>query len=229
VIMGGSDYTTGKLGGCLTHVSFSENGRQFTRPQPVVIDAGVRSDFDWIWRITWFKGNGYGVVYQPNQPDGEIATRLVVTNDGIHYQLVTNLDLTGKPNEATVRFDGERMYVIIRREGAIANGLIGMSDPPYRSWKWTDLGMKLGGPEFVFTGPGRIALGTRLYRSSEQGGAKTGVVFMNTAGKTDRILELPSGGDTSYPGMVIRRGKLYMSYYSSHEDKTSIYLTMIKL
>ena len=44
------------------------------------------------------------------------------------------------------------------------------------------------------------------------------------------VLELPSGGDTSYPGMVIHGGLLWMSYYSSHEDgKTSIYLAKIKL
>jgi hypothetical protein len=42
-------------------------------------------------------------------------------------------------------------------------------------------------------------------------------------------LQLPSGGDTSYPGMVWHEGILWMSYYSSHEGKTSIYLARIRL
>ena len=42
-------------------------------------------------------------------------------------------------------------------------------------------------------------------------------------------LELPSGGDCSYPGMVWHEGLLWMSYYSSHEGKTSIYLAKVRL
>jgi hypothetical protein len=40
---------------------------------------------------------------------------------------------------------------------------------------------------------------------------------------------LPSGGDTSYPGLVWREDQLRMSYYSSHEGKSAIYLARIEL
>jgi hypothetical protein len=40
---------------------------------------------------------------------------------------------------------------------------------------------------------------------------------------------MPSGGDSSYPGMVLHDGLLWMSYYSSHEGKSSIYLARIRL
>ena len=43
------------------------------------------------------------------------------------------------------------------------------------------------------------------------------------------FLTLPSGGDTSYPGLVWHDGLLWVSYYSSHEGKTSIYLAKVKL
>jgi len=43
------------------------------------------------------------------------------------------------------------------------------------------------------------------------------------------FLEFPSGGDTSYPGMVFYDGILWVSYYSSHEEKTSIYLAKVKI
>lgn len=229
VIMGGSDYTTGSLLGCLTHVSFSKNGKDFSVPQPVKISPEVKTAYDWIWRVTWQDGLGYGVVYQPKQPDGEFAIQLLKTTDGIRYEGVSRLNVTGKPNESTVRFEGDRMYIVVRREAQGTNGLLGVSNPPYQDWVWIDLGLKVGGPEFLFTAPGHIAMGTRLYRPAEQGSAKTGIVYMNTAGLTEAILELPSGGDTSYPGMVLYRGKLYLSYYSSHENKTSIYLASLSL
>ena len=41
------------------------------------------------------------------------------------------------------------------------------------------------------------------------------------------VLTLPSGGDTSYAGMVWHNDLLWVSYYSSHEGKTSIYLAKI--
>jgi hypothetical protein len=36
-------------------------------------------------------------------------------------------------------------------------------------------------------------------------------------------------GDTSYPGMVWHDGLLWIPYYSSHEEKTSIYLARIRI
>jgi hypothetical protein len=41
------------------------------------------------------------------------------------------------------------------------------------------------------------------------------------------ILRLPSGGDTSYPGLVWHDNLLWVSYYSSHEGKTNIYLAKV--
>ena len=43
------------------------------------------------------------------------------------------------------------------------------------------------------------------------------------------ILALPSAGDTSYASMVFHDGLLWISYYSSHEDGTNIYLAKIRL
>ncbi len=43
------------------------------------------------------------------------------------------------------------------------------------------------------------------------------------------LLILPSGGDCSYPGMVYHDGLLWISYYSSHEANTGIYLARIAI
>ena len=47
-------------------------------------------------------------------------------------------------------------------------------------------------------------------------------------GELTEILKLPSGGDCSYPGLVWHNNLLWVSYYSSHEGKTSIYLATVK-
>ncbi len=63
-----------------------------------------------------------------------------------------------------------------------------------------------------------------------QDGPHTALCYLDmTEHKMTRLLKLPSGGDTSYPGLLWHDSLLYLSYYSSHESKTSIYLARIKV
>ena len=52
---------------------------------------------------------------------------------------------------------------------------------------------------------------------------------VDLAGNWNELVELPSGGDTSYPGMALRGSQLLVSYYSSHEEKTAVYLARLRL
>jgi hypothetical protein len=49
------------------------------------------------------------------------------------------------------------------------------------------------------------------------------------SGRLTEFLTLPSSGDTSYAGLVWHDRLLWVSHYSSHEGKTSIYLAKVKL
>ena len=73
---------------------------------------------------------------------------------------------------------------------------------------------------------GRLIAAVRLHA----GGAHTSLAWIDPKeGKLTECLKLPSGGDTSYAGLVWHEGLLWISYYSSHEGKTSIYLAKAKL
>jgi hypothetical protein len=228
VLMGGSDYVGKELRSRLCQVSFSNNGKEFSDPAPVEIDHRIRTNYDWIWKITWKGEKGYGLVYQP-VPGRDWTIALVSTTDGINYNLVKAIELEGKPNESTVRFKDDTMYAMVRREAG-ANGLLGISKPPYNDWQWIDLGMRIGGPEFLITDDGYLICGTRSYPRQESiEGYKTVIIKFDKRGKELKRIIMPSGGDTSYPGMVIYRRKLWISYYSSHEGKTSIYFASLSL
>jgi hypothetical protein len=63
-----------------------------------------------------------------------------------------------------------------------------------------------------------------------EGGAHTALTYIDVKnGTMTKLLKLPSGGDTSYPGLVWHEETLYVSYYSGHEGKTSIYLAKLKV
>jgi hypothetical protein len=205
-----------------TFVCFSRDGRHWTAPQRVV------ESWQWLWRVTWHRGEGYGVAYRwdPQDKQRRYSAILYRTKDGVHYGRLTEFS---PPNctEATLRFEGDTLYCLQRRDGMPNTALLGMARPPYTEWTWKDLGHYFGGPNFIQLPGGRwLAVGRIIQDKKAQ--TILGELDMQ-AGKLRPLLALPSGGDTSYPGLVWHDGKLYVSYYSSHEGKTAIYLAVIAI
>ncbi len=206
-----------------TFVSFSDDAKTWSKPQ-VVTKPGR-----WLWRVTWHDGKAYGVSYG-SSANGVRASSLVASDDGIHYNdIVSQMLADGWPTEAVIRFDAHNTaYCLQRRDGKSNNSaMLGISNPPYTEWNWHDLGQFFGGPNLIQLPSGEwIAAGRMIV----DGKAKTVLATLDAAKMTlTKLLELPSGGDTSYPGLVWHNDRLYVSYYSSHEDKTNIYLAQIEL
>ncbi len=233
LVMGGSLYEDKKLKERQSRVAFSKDGRNWSAPQRV-LDKG-----DWLWRVTWQKGRAYGIVYSvrqaaPGNPgvQEEWTVRLVESEDGIAFRLVTMLDVPGRPNEATVRFlaNGD-CIALIRREGLNPNpdkdAWIGTSRAPYKDWKWRSAGVQVGGPNFLVLPGGAMVASGRQY-NARPATNKTFVGRMDRQSVKQELI-LPSGGDCSYPGMVWHDGLLWLSYYSTHEGKTAIYLAKVRL
>ena len=228
VLMGGSVYVEGKLTDRVPHVSFSDKeGKNFSPPQPLVLAPAIRNELGWLWRVTWRGNTGYGTGYSVplNDDKKEWILSLVKTVDGIYYDPVQKFPRPNQPNEATARFlsNGE-MRIFLRCESG--NAELGSAAAPFTDWKWEDLGMRIGGPEMLVLPNDKLLFGHRIY---EPGGASTVLSVQNKGGKLRIIARLPSSGDTSYPGFVMHDGKVWMSYYSSHEGKSAIYLAIVPL
>ena len=217
----GSIYTNGKLTGMEPKVSFSDlNGKNFSIPQRIELDKKIKTGKDWLWRATWHKGKSYGTVYQPSSNGGVL--HLVVSNDGRIYKYITTLDVNGG-NETTLRFTSDdKMIAVVRRGG---NGYIGHSEYPYKNWKWNELGARLGGPDLIILENGNMLCATREYPPDHI--ERTIIAKVDLDGNFTKLLTLPSEGDCSYPGFVLKNDIMYVSYYSSHEEKTAIYLAKI--
>ncbi len=52
---------------------------------------------------------------------------------------------------------------------------------------------------------------------------------MDLNGPLAPLITLPSDRDCSYAGLVWHEGVLWLSYYSSHEGKSAIYLAKLKI
>lgn len=219
--IGGSKYTGGKLEAMSPRVSFSDSrGTSFSPLQNIAVPTAIKTGKDWLWRATWHNGKVYAGVYQPSK---EKSVQLVVSEDGINYKFITTFEVI-QGNETTLRFKTNDEMVAVVRRGSNNNGAIGSSAPPYNNWKWNALDKQLGGPDMLLLENGTILCASREYLNSEQ---KTILMKVNVDGTTTKLLTLPSGGDCSYPGLLLKDNALLVSYYSSHEEKTAIYLARI--
>ena len=221
IVAGGSVYEGKRYLGRQPRVMFSPDGSTWTPP------ARVLEEGDWLWRVTWHEGRAYGITYKtPPASSPESALTLVSSADGRTFDRVTTLSVPGSPNEATIRVmpDGE-MVALVRREAGDRLAWLGRSRAPFTQWTWRPTTHQVGGPNFIRLPDGELWGSGRSY----PGGPKTVVASMTLDGGYEPRLTLPSGGDTSYAGMVWHADLLWVSYYSSHEGKTSIYLARVKL
>lgn len=209
-----------------TFVSFTDDGRSWSPPK-IIIEPG-----HWLWRVTWHGDRAYGVAYSSVLLEAnERHTQLLTSTDGLSFTpLVSKLLNDGWPTEATLRFatDGTA-YCLQRRDGPprYQSALLGVSQPPYTQWHWHDLGMYVGGPNLIQLPNGVWLAAGRFFNGTV---TRTKLAFLDIDARTlVPLLELPSGGDNSYPGLVWHNGLLWMSYYSSHEDKTCVYLAKVRV
>ncbi len=230
LLCGGSVYGgTTELKGRRPRYATSIEGKVWTPTQKLLAEG------DWLWRavVNPVDKKYYGVSYNTYptsggpKPEAEWSLKSYASSDGSVWQLSSIMKVPGQPNETTMRFlkDGSAV-ALVRREAADKKGTIGVSQAPYRDWKWTPLPMPVQGQNFIQLPDGSLVAASRgVFKTP---GAHT-VLFKMTPTSLEPILELPSGGDCSYPGLVWHDGLLYVSYYSSHEGKTSIYLAKVKL
>ncbi len=183
---------------------------------------------DWLWRVQWHQGAAYSMGYGTDRDQSKRGLRFYKSDDGLDYQTV--IEKVNVPNgvgEDKILFiENEQAICLLRNESGDKRALLGRATAPFLEWKWQELDQPIGGPNMLQLPNGRIIAAARLYQPK----MRTALLWLDPdAGTMTECLTLPSGGDTSYPGMVYRDGFLWVSYYSSHEGKANIYFAKVKI
>jgi hypothetical protein len=199
----------------------SSDGERWSKPFACPTGLGT-----WRWSATWHKGTAYSFGYSGKDKQG----CLYQSKDGKTWEVVKDdvyPDAQTYGNETSLVFlEDNTAYCLLRRDKGDCRAMLGVSQPPYTEWKWGDLGTRIGGPKMIPFGKNRFLAAVRLYH----GGQRTSLCWIDPReGKMTEALKLPSGGDTSYAGLVLNDGLLWVSYYSSHEGKTAIYLAKVEI
>lgn len=203
----------------LTHQSYlwqSDDGYHWPAPQAVG-EANI-----WLWRMAWQQQQLYALGYKVGQPR---LVRLYSSKDSQQFTAVADIYSGSYANESGLLFSADATALCLLRRDP-EPGLFGQSQPPYTDWHWQDIGCRIGGPQWLQLADGRLLACVRLYDDK----VRTSLCWIDRrSGKLSEALPLPSGGDCSYAGMVLRGTRLYISYYSSHQSNTAIYLAVVAL
>ncbi len=216
--MGVTLWIEGKPVGMAPRVASSRDGLHWSDPEPVSIHDR------WPWHPVWHGKYQWVVSYRGDTN----VVWLERSEDGFVFLPVATLRTPrNRPNEVTLRFDrNDRMVGLFRTAGGDRSAFLGLSVAPYTRWRYHALGKYVGGPDLLVLAPGHYLCAGRMMIG---GKPKTCVARLDEQGHMSSPLVLPSGGDNSYPGMVVHNGILWVSYYSSHEGKAGIYLARIRL
>lgn len=197
---------------CQTYCWFTPNGKKWGTPYRI----GPQGE--WLWRTVWHKGTAYN--FGASRLEGN-TLQLYKSHSGKRFVPHGPRYLKNREsNETAVVFDLDgTCYVLLRQS---PNAMLGVGAAPYTDFAWKDLDAPVGGPEMILLPNGELLATVRLYDDGEY----TALCWIDRGTSTlNKMLRLPSGGDTSYAGMVFsEKRRLWISYYSSHEGKTNVYL-----
>ncbi|MBR9884865.1 MAG: exo-alpha-sialidase [Oceanospirillales bacterium] len=216
--------------GPITHQTkawFSIDGVNWSAPK------NISEPNHWLWRLNWHENCAYGFAYGTGgvgglywyciTPEGTWTQQRLAEFDG---QYVNEHDLCFE--------DDGTAWCLLRRDNADPDkttGLLGCAKPPYQQWHWQDLGFRIGGPCLIWDEKetGFIAAYRRYEHPAQWLPQWTEVSRLSKRSAMDATVELPSGGDCSYPGLVLEGDRIRIVYYSSHEEQsgTAIYLAEI--
>ncbi len=182
----------------------------------------------WLWRAHWHRGAVYSMGYNTQRDRTKRTIKFYTSRNGRKFETIIDcVPVANGCGEDKILFlSDDSALCLLRHETGDKMAQLGVAKPPYTEWSWRDLNYRIGGPNMIQLPDGRILAVTRLYN----GGTRTSLSWLDPdKARLTEVLKLPSGGDTSYAGMVLHGGLLWISYYSSHEGKTSIYLAKVRI
>jgi hypothetical protein len=160
---------------------------------------------------------------------------LLKSEDGLDWE-VASIIYSGDVNDETaiIFLPDKRMLATARLEVSGyyfgdngGNTLIATAEPPFMTWSYNHSTVtRLDGPAlFSYNGRvyavGRYQPGKRpfLFETGSILSRKRTSLFLVEADRLVWLSDLPSDGDTSYAGVVIRGDEAYISYYTSNTKR----------
>ena len=213
----------------LGYAVWSEDGKDWEAPRSLVGTYG-----HYLWRAATYRERAYlcGRRRRGFEADIEsekepltIESAMMESEDGLVWRFRAFF-AEEYGDETAFLFEQDGAILAIVRDGDGKRARVCRSSPPWVDWTRTPLDRNVGGPLIVRWGD-RYLVGGR--KQNAEGEPRMALYWL-VDNELVEVAELPSGGDCSYPEFVqLDEERALLSYYSSHEGPTSIYLTELSL
>jgi hypothetical protein len=200
-------------------VCYTEDGDAFTP-----FERAVAEDNMVIWWPVQHAGGFYASGYRYHGNKKDIRSVLYRSDDGLGWRFVSVVhDVPWANESAMVMEDDGVAAVLVRNDGQRLDPLassgrpvLAKAGPPYVHWVTQELDQVVQGFALHLLPDGYLVAG-RVHDDDETHTA----IFFCDGNRLTRLYAVPSGGDTSYPGIVREGSRVWMSYYSSHDESPS--------
>ncbi|MFO7975235.1 MAG: hypothetical protein R6V12_11435 [Candidatus Hydrogenedentota bacterium] len=205
-----------------SHFALSEDGETWSKVQ------GVYDQKWWLWRVQHHADAFYSIAYSAFRPRPSMReSRLLRSENGLDWEYVSTVTKERMSGEADMWFDDDgSMWLVTRTGERPGHAWLHRAGPDKQTWTAHDLGDLIHSPAIV-NWKDRFFVAGR--------GRKTGGGFVTrlwelypSEHRVRELLTLPSGGDTSYPGLLVdpasrdaENPALFISWYSQHEQESA--------
>jgi len=219
----------------LGYTIWSDDGVHWHGPEPMEDTHGY-----YIWRAAAHGESAYlngrrvkNFQQAASRPERDklMESWLLQSQDGFGWSPV-GLIQPNYGDETAFLFETDGSILAVARSAGGRDAQLCHAPPPYTNWVRHDLGRAIGGPMLAKWGT-RHLVGGRKTLDAER---PVTALYWLIGNQLQEIMELPSGGDNSYPGFVeLGPDHGLLSYYSSHEGSGNslapchIYLAELRL
>jgi hypothetical protein len=209
-------------------VARTADGERWSPFEPVTL-IGVEAEGWLLWRPKTRDGRAWFAAAYWHEHGRSILLR---SEDGWRWSLVSRIWNGDANDETDIEWlpDG-RLLATARLEmtpdallgNARAHTLLAVAEPPYTRWSYTHSCVaRLDGPA-LFAHAGRVFAVARfqpppfgpLTQQASTLARKRTSLYLVEPTRLTWLSDVPSAGDTSYAGVVLREGQLFFSYYTS--------------
>lgn len=206
------------------YVVYTDDGKTWSKPQPVYEPRFI------LWKPCILDGKFYSAAHKKDEKSGgkERGVHLIVSDDGLEWKKISTIRAGSWESETTLHFGPDKKAVaFLRQKYGSPPAQILESDPPYSEWKPRVPNVN------HFSGPSVTTIRGVTYllsRTMDYGAKKAGqMIYTYADGQLQPYCELPAGGDCAYAEAVAAGDDMLVSYYSSHEGTTNIYVAVVPL
>jgi len=210
------------------YISYTDDGENFSSL------IKISQDNLCFWRIRNYKEKIYATAYSSGENKDDWGSYLFVSEDGENFEKISTIVKGEYANETDLLFEENKCYAIVRRE-KMQTPVLSISEYPFEKWENYPLNEIVQGPH-IFKYRGKIYVVGRIFKNERP---ETGILNLDVGRKKLEFeIILPSGGDTSYCGSIVKIDKIYLTYYSQHEtwkkeskvgeNAAGIYLAVLK-